>query len=139
LVNRNAAQGGSRSTDESLIHTRPDIDSPYVAPSNSVEQTIADIWRGLLGLDRVGVNDDFFNLGGHSLLAIELVSKLRDAFQVELPVGRFFQSPTVAGLAQAVGDFQVGQRNPKKDDLLDILSQFSDQEVESGIEKRTVG
>jgi hypothetical protein len=42
-------------------------------------------------------------------------------------------------LAQAVGDFQVGQRNPKKDDLLDILSQFSDQEVESGIEKRTVG
>jgi acyl carrier protein len=112
LVNRNAARGGSRSTDESLIHARPEIDSPYVAPSNSVEQTIADIWRGLLGLDRVGVNDDFFNLGGHSLLAIELVSKIHDAFQVELPVGRFFQSPTVAGLAQAVGDFQSGGQNP---------------------------
>jgi acyl transferase domain-containing protein/acyl carrier protein len=139
LVNRNAARGGSRSTDEAQIHARPEIDSPYVAPSNSVEQTIADIWRGLLGLDRVGVNDDFFNLGGHSLLAIELVSKLHDAFQVELPVGRFFQSPTVAGLAQAIGDFQTGRQNPINDDLLDILSQFSGVEVESEIEKLPAG
>jgi acyl transferase domain-containing protein/acyl carrier protein len=126
-VNRDAAQGGARVTAEGLAHPRPEIESVYVAPRDNTEQTIADIWQEILGLDRVGVDDDFFVLGGHSLLAIELVGRLRNAFQVELPVGSFFQSPTVAGLAQIISDFQTGQPDPKKDELLKILSQFSDE------------
>src|SRR5262249_37323269 len=86
-INREASSGRSRSVDGSTIHPRPDIGSLYLAPRNDIEETIADIWREILGLDQVGVNDDFFNLGGHSLLAIELVSRLGDAFQVEVPVG----------------------------------------------------
>jgi acyl transferase domain-containing protein/acyl carrier protein len=137
-VNRDATRGGARAPAEALVHPRPEIESVYVAPRDNAEQTIADIWRELLGLDRVGVDDDFFVLGGHSLLAIELVGRLRDAFQVDLPVGKFFQSPTVAGLAQAIGDFQTGQRDPKKEGLLSILSQFSGRGDDSEGERQAI-
>jgi acyl transferase domain-containing protein/acyl carrier protein len=138
-VNRDATQGGTRATAEALVHPRPEIESVYVEPRDNTEQTIADIWREILGLDRVGVDDDFFVLGGHSLLAIELVGRLCNAFQVEFPVGSFFKSPTVAGLAQIISDFQAGQPDPKKDELLKILSQFSNDDVESESERQTVG
>ena len=138
-VNRDATRGGARATAEALIHPRPEIESVYVAPRDNTEQTIADIWQEILGLDRVGVDDDFFVLGGHSLLAIELVGRLRNAFQVELPVGSFFQSPTVAGLAQIISDFQTGHPDPKKDELLKLLSQFSNDGVESENEMQTAG
>jgi phthiocerol/phenolphthiocerol synthesis type-I polyketide synthase E len=138
-VNRDATRGGARATAEALIHPRPEIESVYVAPRDNTEQTIADIWQEILGLDRVGVDDDFFVLGGHSLLAIELVGRLRNAFQVELPVGSFFQSPTVAGLAQIISDFQTGHPDPKKDELLKLLSQFSNDGAESESERQTAG
>jgi len=137
-INRNAAQGGRQSMGK-LIHPRPDLESPYVAPRNNAEQTIAGIWQEILGLDRVGIDDDFFNLGGHSLLAIDLIGRLRDAFQVEFPIGKFFQSPTVAGLAQAVSDFQIEQQNQEKDEILRIPRRRSDVEVESEIERQTAG
>jgi len=137
-VNRNAARGVSQSRVESGVHPRPEIESPYIAPRNGAEQTIALIWQEILGLERVGVDDDFFNLGGHSLLAIELVNRLRDAFQVELPVGKFFQFPTVAGLAQSISDCRIEEPDQGKSELLKILSQLSDDEIESEIEQAQV-
>jgi acyl carrier protein len=138
-INRSAVQGEPQSMAESLIYPRPDIDSRYVAPRNSTEQTIAGIWQEILGLDRVSVDADFFNLGGHSLLAMKLVGRLRDAFQIELQLGKFFQSPTIAGLAQAVSDFQVEQQDQERGEPLKILSPLSDGEVESEIERQTTG
>jgi acyl transferase domain-containing protein/acyl carrier protein len=120
-IKRAASLSGRRSGDESSPHPRPDIDRPYVAPRNDLEQTIAGIWQEVLSLERVGVDDDFFKLGGHSLLAIELVSRLRDLLRVELPVGRFFQSPTVAGTAQAISDIEGKSRESEKIELLDAL------------------
>ncbi|HYH46035.1 MAG TPA: phosphopantetheine-binding protein, partial [Thermoanaerobaculia bacterium] len=82
-----------------------------VAPRTPIEEVIAGIWQELLGLDAVGVHDSFFHLGGHSLLATQLVSRVRSTFQVELPLRRLFEEPTVEALAAAVvaGEAKPGQ------------------------------
>jgi len=74
----------------------------YVAPRDEVEQRLAALWQEVLRLDRLSVHADFFALGGHSLLATQLVSRVRDAFQVELPLRALFDAPTIAGLRAAV-------------------------------------
>ena len=74
----------------------------FVAPSTPVETIIATILAKVLGQERVGIHDNFFALGGHSLLATKVISRLREAFEVELPVRAIFESPTVAGLASVI-------------------------------------
>ncbi len=76
----------------------------YVAPRNPVEEVLCSIWAELLGLPRVGVNDNFFAIGGHSLLATQLVSRVRNVFRVDLTVRTLFESPTVAPLAAWIDD-----------------------------------
>jgi acyl carrier protein len=72
------------------------------APRTPVEELVAGIWAELFRLARVGVHESFFELGGHSLLATQLVSRVRDAFEVELPLRSLFEEPTVAGLARRI-------------------------------------
>jgi hypothetical protein len=82
---------------------RPSGDGDYVAPSGPLETVLADAWADVLGLRRVGATDDFFaDLGGHSLLATQLASRLRDLFQVDMPLRTVFEAPTVAGMAAAL-------------------------------------
>ncbi|MGZ4031267.1 MAG: non-ribosomal peptide synthetase [Tumebacillaceae bacterium] len=71
----------------------------FVAPSTDVEKTIATIWTEVLGVEKVGVHDNFFDLGGHSLLATQTLSRLRKAFQVDVPLRILFESPTIAALS----------------------------------------
>ncbi|MEG4851235.1 amino acid adenylation domain-containing protein [Microcoleus sp. B5-D4] len=74
----------------------------YVAPHTSIEEVLVKIWAEVLGIKRVGIRDNFFELGGHSLLATQLVSRVRDAFGVELPLRRVFEAPTIAELSKIV-------------------------------------
>ena len=76
----------------------------YVAPTNDVEEKLAGIWKDVLEVDQVGINNDFFELGGHSLLAVRLVSAIRKAFVVEMPISDIFDFPTVALLATRLSD-----------------------------------
>ena len=80
--------------------TGSEPDAPYVAPRSELERLIADVWREELGVERVGVRDNFFNLGGHSLLLIRVNNRLREALRMELPVVELFKYPTVSALAE---------------------------------------
>ncbi len=74
------------------------ITNEYVAPRNESEEKLAAVWQELLGLERVGIHDNFFMLGGHSLLAMRLIHLIRREFETELPIKEIFQNPTIAGL-----------------------------------------
>jgi acyl carrier protein len=114
---------------------RPELDESYVAPRSAVEEQVAAVWRQVLGAERVGVHDNFFDLGGHSLIATQVISRLCDAFELELPLRQLFESPTVAGLAAAV----VRQQAEQADDellaqALGELEQLSEEEVRAMLE-----
>ncbi|MEA5504348.1 amino acid adenylation domain-containing protein [Halotia wernerae UHCC 0503] len=79
-----------------------DDDTIYVAPRTSIEEQLAIIWSQLLGLEQVGINDNFFELGGHSLLLTQLIFRVRETFQVELPLRSLFEMPTIASLAGSI-------------------------------------
>lgn len=89
--------------------TRPDQDVAFLAPRNAAEEIIAEIWANLLRLERVGVHDRFFELGGHSLLATQVISRVSEAFQIELPLRSLFERPTVEGLALTVTEAWGGE------------------------------
>ena len=84
----------------------------YEAPRTPVERRLVAIWEELLGLDRVGVHDDFFALGGHSLLATRVVSRLRSELGVDVPLRRLFEAPTVAALAREAEVAGIGPAPP---------------------------
>ncbi len=110
---------------------RPDLGSSFVAPRTPTEKLLAGIWCQLLELTQIGVEDNFFDLGGHSLLALQMISRVRNTFQVELPVRRLFETPTVAGLAMAVVEYLV-EKNAAAEDgpTLDTLDEFLNVEGE---------
>ena len=83
-------------------HSRPDLDDGFAAPRNPVEEILANIWSEVLEVEKVGIHDNFFQLGGHSLLAMQVISRIRKSFSVEVPLREVFEWPTIAVLAQRV-------------------------------------
>ncbi|MFF2073335.1 amino acid adenylation domain-containing protein [Kitasatospora sp. NPDC058162] len=101
-----------------------DWETEYVAPRTPLEQRLTDVWAEYLPVERVGVNDDFFDLGGHSLLANQVLARLRREFGVQLPLRRLFEAPTVATLAVLVLEEQAaGVDGPE---LAAILAELED-------------
>ena len=82
--------------------SRPTLDQGFVEPRTEIEELVAQLWREVLKLDKIGIYDNFFELGGHSLLATRVVARLRKNFSIDLPLRRIFETPTVAGLARTV-------------------------------------
>jgi acyl carrier protein len=118
-------------------HPRPAIKSTYVAPASDAERVVAEIWQHILGIDKVGRDDNFFDLGGHSLLATRVVSHLREAFQINLPVGKLFEAPTVASIAAVITDIQAEQEDSEKIEILKMLAELSEEEVVAEINRRS--
>jgi acyl carrier protein len=121
----------------SSAYSRPNLQSAYLAPRNETEQAVVNMWQNVLGIEKVGINDNFFDLGGHSLLATRLVAQLRDTLQVDLPLRRLFETPTVAGLAQAIAELQAEHSDARDEALLEMLSGLSDDEAEMEIKRVT--
>jgi len=88
---------------------QPGAASAFVAPRNDAEQTLAEIWSEVLGLDEVGVHDNFFELGGNSLLVNQAVSRAREAFEIDLPLRHLFEAPTIAELAMLVEETLIAE------------------------------
>ena len=110
---------------------RQELALDYVEPRTPVEATVAGIWAEVIGIERVGVYDNFFELGGHSLLATQLVSRVREAFNVELPLKAFFSiEPTVARLTELIEELQLEQSSDDEiAGMLAELDKLSDEEV----------
>jgi len=89
------------------LYSRPNLSNTYIAPRNDIEQSIAAILQEILGIELVGVHDDFFELGGDSLRAIQLITRLRDAYGIAPPVRMLFESPTTARLAIAFEELLI--------------------------------
>ncbi len=114
----------------------------YEAPREPAEEKLAEIWAAVLRLERVGIRENFFELGGHSLLATQLISRVRNAFKVELPLRKLFESPTVAELASVLVELEnplkkgsastiTNQRNGEAEELLSRIDRLSDEDVDS--------
>jgi phthiocerol/phenolphthiocerol synthesis type-I polyketide synthase E len=105
---------------EAALHARPELGTAYHAPTGDAEEILVRMWSDLLGIAEIGVHDDFFHLGGHSLLATQLISRVRETFQVELPLRAIFEAPTVARLAAVIEEAIILE-----------LEQMSDEEAMS--------
>jgi NAD(P)-dependent dehydrogenase (short-subunit alcohol dehydrogenase family) len=91
-----------RETRELVRSHRPRLRTPYVEPRTAQERALVEIWRDLLGIEQVGIQDDFFELGGHSLLATRIVARIRSSLGMQFPLAAFFEGPTVLQLAQVL-------------------------------------
>jgi acyl transferase domain-containing protein len=88
---------------EQSRHARPRLQNAYAAPGSPTEQKVAQIWGELLGMDKVGIQDNFFDLGGHSLLAIQVITRMKAEFNAEISVAMLFEGPTVESLSRLIG------------------------------------
>lgn len=91
---------------------RPEIGTVYVAPEDAVDRRLASIWADMLGIDRVGADDSFFELGGSSLLAVHMMGRVRREYPVELSVTTLFEAPTVRTLGQVIRSLGAGAAGP---------------------------
>jgi len=116
--------------------SRPELGTPFVAPSTPVEEELSRIWSEVLSLDQVGIRDNFFDLGGHSLAAARVVSQVIKQFQLELPLQSLFQSPTVAEMAVIITETQA--KKLSEEDLTRVLAELeslSDEQAQEWVDR----
>ncbi|MFW6049751.1 MAG: type I polyketide synthase [Myxococcota bacterium] len=82
--------------------TRPRLDTEYLEPRDDVERTLVGLWQELLGVEKVGVRDSFFDLGGHSLIAVRLFARIKQAYRTEFPISALFEAPTIERCASLI-------------------------------------
>jgi acyl carrier protein len=118
--------------------TRPDLQVEYVAPRTEIEAALTEIWVQLLGLEQIGIFDNFFDLGGHSLLATKVVSRVRETFEVELPLRTIFESPTIAQLSESIANEDKADQEDIEDfaEVLAALERLSEAETSALLKEK---
>lgn len=116
--------GENQNRNLEAVAARPALLNPYVPASKPVEQKVIDIWQEILGVSQIGVHDNFFELGGHSLLATQVISRLRQAFDVPVPLRAIFENATAVELAAAVEEL-----------LIEELEEVTDEEAQRLLER----
>ncbi len=96
-------------------------DKAYVAPRNPAEETLVEIWKEVLDIDQIGINDNFFELGGHSLLAVQVLSRIRKSFGIEVPLRQLFEASTIESLALKVEEVLIEQVESMTDEEAEAL------------------
>ncbi len=91
--------------------TRPMLPTAYYPPSSEIETSLVKVWENMIGIHPVGIHDNFFELGGHSLLATQILSRIRDLYQVELPLKKFFEVPTISELSKQIEAIRWVEQN----------------------------
>jgi acyl carrier protein len=109
---------------------RPDQPAPFVAPATETEMEVAALWKRLLHLDQIGIDDNFFDLGGHSLLALQLLAELRARTGVELSLQDLFAIPTVRALADRIEEELIRLSGGDLDRMLNQLEAMDEVEAE---------
>ncbi len=132
----------------SLPEPAEDRQAEHVPPSTPTEETLAEIWRSLMGVERIGAGDDFFRLGGHSLLATRVAARARDAFGIELPLSVLFQETTLSQLAAwinreraqrsgpALPKIQARRRSARAAEVLSSIEDLSETEVQEILHRK---
>jgi len=104
MAQSKAVEQETASSSDSFKLDRPELESDYVAPRNAVEKTLAGLWEELIGIQNVGVADDFFELGGQSLIAVRFFARLKKIYGLDLSLATLFEAPTIAECAEIVVD-----------------------------------
>jgi acyl transferase domain-containing protein/acyl carrier protein len=95
--------GAEKKPKDRARHVRPHLQNAYLAPSTPAQESVARIWAELLGIEKVGIQDNFFDLGGHSLLAIQVVTRVKAELSAEISIATLFEGPTVESLCRLIG------------------------------------
>jgi amino acid adenylation domain-containing protein len=117
------------------------LEGEYEEPRNDTETALVEVWKQVLRVEQIGIRDDFFEVGGYSLLVTQVISRIRDIYRIEVPLFRFFQDPTIAGLAEAVLEIRAESDEEIKaieriergseEELLANLDRLSNEEINS--------
>nr|MDZ8286491.1 phosphopantetheine-binding protein [Nostoc sp. ChiSLP01] len=104
---------------------RPQLETVYQPPQTEVEKTIADIWQNILQIESVGIHDNFFELGGNSLILVQVHSKIREIFQIDLSVLDLFRYPTINSLANYFNQ-------DKNQQILSYMTEMTAEKIADG-------
>jgi acyl transferase domain-containing protein/acyl carrier protein len=123
---------------KALSTSQQNLSQNYIAPSNEIEKTIAKVWQEVIGFEKIGIHDNFFELGGHSLLAVQVTSRLRETFQLDLPLRTLlFETPTISQLAVVIGEEVTSKaENQEIEQLLAEIESLSPEELEKELAEK---
>ncbi|HEY0405310.1 MAG TPA: SDR family NAD(P)-dependent oxidoreductase, partial [Pyrinomonadaceae bacterium] len=127
--------GSYQSTE--AAHPRPTLQTAFSAPGNETEKKVAAVWEEVLGVEQIGINDNFFDLGGHSLLAAQIVEQLRQTFNLDIPLNKVVEAATVANIAQFIITAQKESEEREQMEILSKLAELSEEEAEAELRRRT--
>ncbi len=116
----------------SVSGERPTLDVPFAPAATNTEKELSQLWSEMLGLDQVGIHDDFFELGGNSLVATRIMSRVRRTFQLQLPIKTLFDAPTVAGMGMIIEQNQTNRASAEViDRVLSEIEAMTEDEAQS--------